>query len=232
MKNTIKLYLAMDSPLVAKGFESLIKSSQQAREIESFLLEEKEELSEIHFTESPDIKNVLIFDCNLNKGQNKLYMYNLLKTYPELKVIVMVKNFNYSEIKMLFNTGIMGVIDERIPANDFLTIFEKVLLGDKSLSPTIKNIIIEKFCQKEIIEVNLSHIEEVNYMKEVFSLTKREVEVLNLICNGKNTKEISEQLYISTHTAETHRRHLLGKLDVRNTAEMVKIAILNRLVPI
>lgn len=231
MKKTIKLYLAMDSYLVAKGFDSLIKSNllDEAYEIESIIINEN--LSELSFYETPAILNILIVDCNLLKSINKLFIYNLLNTYNQLKVIVLAKTFDYIEIKMLFNIGIVGVIDEKISPNDFLNVFETVLNGGKATSTSIKNNIIEKYCQKEKIEIN-SHYEEVNYVNEIFSLTQREKEVLNLICNGKNTREISEQLFISTHTAETHRRHLLGKFDVRNTAEMVKIAVLNKLIPI
>lgn len=235
MKQTIKLYLAMNSYLVAKGFDSLINTSIQEEnfEIDSFIINEKDDLSQISFCETSEAQNILIFDCNLIKAQNKLYIYNLLKTHKKLKVIVLTQSFDYSEIKMLFNIGIMGVIDERISPNDFLNVFETVLNGGKATSTTIKNNIIEKYCQKEKIEINQNfNYEDVNYAKEIFSLTEREKEVLNLICNGKNTREISEQLFISTHTAETHRRHLLGKLDVRNTAEMVKIAVLNKLIPI
>lgn len=235
MKKTIKLYLAMESYLVAKGFDSLINSSlkDENYEIESLIVNEKEDLSEISFAEIPETQNILIFDCSLIKAQNKLFIYNLLKSYQKLKVIVLAKTFDYSEIKMLFNIGIMGVIDEKISPNDFLNVFQTVLNGGKATSNAIKNNIIEKYCQNEKIEINQNlQYEEVNYAREIFSLTEREKEVLNLICNGKNTREISEQLFISTHTAETHRRHLLGKLDVKNTAEMVKIAVLNKLIPI
>jgi DNA-binding NarL/FixJ family response regulator len=60
---------------------------------------------------------------------------------------------------------------------------------------------------------------------EEAGLTMREVEVLRLIAGGLNTEEIGARLYLSPNTIETHRRHLLEKLNVRNAAELVRRAI-------
>ena len=56
-------------------------------------------------------------------------------------------------------------------------------------------------------------------------LTKREIEVLNCIAAGLTTNEIAEELFISTHTVETHRKNLLAKIGVKNSAGLVKYAI-------
>lgn len=232
MKKTTYIHLAMDNAFLSKGFESVIHSLDP--QIDTSVIESFEDLS--NYTFSSDFKNILIFDYCIHKNENALLLRKLLKNYPKLKVAILVDSFNYEKIKTLFNTGIVCVIDSKINADDFAVFVTKVSQGEKFISPTIKQQIIDQFCKKEsnesFSEVQLNVAESINYSGEVFSLTKREREVLHLICDGKNTKEISEELYISTHTAETHRRHLLGKLDVRNTAQMVKKAIVNRLIPV
>ncbi|MBN2615401.1 MAG: response regulator transcription factor [Bacteroidales bacterium] len=60
-------------------------------------------------------------------------------------------------------------------------------------------------------------------------LTHRELEVLKLICQEKNTREIADQLFISLHTVETHRSNLLQKTGARNIAGLVKWAVENEL---
>ena len=55
-------------------------------------------------------------------------------------------------------------------------------------------------------------------------LSSREVEVLDKISLGLTTKEIANSLFLSTHTVDTHRKHLLVKMDVRNTAGLVRRA--------
>lgn len=65
-----------------------------------------------------------------------------------------------------------------------------------------------------------------------YDLTEREIEVLELICKEYTAKEIGEKLFISYRTVEGHRKNLLSKLNVRNTAGLVVFAIKNEIVKI
>lgn len=65
-----------------------------------------------------------------------------------------------------------------------------------------------------------------------YDLTEREIEVLELICKEFTAKEIGEKLFISFRTVEGHRKNLLSKLNVRNTAGLVVFAIKNEIVKI
>ena len=58
--------------------------------------------------------------------------------------------------------------------------------------------------------------------EDIVMPTKRELEILHLIGDGYSTKQIAEKLYISINTVETHRRHLLEKLGVKNSMELIK----------
>lgn len=64
------------------------------------------------------------------------------------------------------------------------------------------------------------------------AITMREYEVLNLIAYENNTKEIAAKLYVSYETAQTHRKNLLKKLNVKNTAGMIRVAYENQLLQI
>ena len=61
-------------------------------------------------------------------------------------------------------------------------------------------------------------------------LTKREIEIIEKISEGLCSKEIANVLYISVRTVETHRRNILSKLNLKNTAEMVRYALENKIV--
>jgi DNA-binding CsgD family transcriptional regulator len=65
---------------------------------------------------------------------------------------------------------------------------------------------------------------------QLTDLTEREIQVLNLIASGKSTKETADELFISTKTVDTHKAHILDKLGLKNTAELVKYAIKNGLI--
>ena len=63
-------------------------------------------------------------------------------------------------------------------------------------------------------------------------LTKREFEVLGLVATGRTNKEVAESLFISVKTVETHKTNILQKLGLKNTAELVKYAIKNKLIDV
>ncbi|HLV24068.1 MAG TPA: LuxR C-terminal-related transcriptional regulator [Moheibacter sp.] len=235
MKKSPNVYLAIDNQILLKGFEGLIKN--QISDASIYIVEEAKDLFEINFQKDPEIPKILIYDANLKNEQTNLLLYNLLQTYPFLKTLILINEFDNKKIKFLFNVGIHGVLTNDISSEDFMDMFNDVLLGKKCLSPLFREQVIKQFCQKDGNFSNQNYTEfetgfndEVDHVDQLFGLTKREKQILCLICNGKNTKEISEELYISLHTAETHRRNLLYKLDVKNTAEMVKVAVMSKLV--
>jgi DNA-binding NarL/FixJ family response regulator len=69
-------------------------------------------------------------------------------------------------------------------------------------------------------------------LKNNVSLTSREVEVLDLICREHTAKEIADKLFISTRSAEGHRRHLIEKLGVKNTAGLIVKALTDQIIKI
>jgi DNA-binding NarL/FixJ family response regulator len=97
--------------------------------------------------------------------------------------------------------------------------------GGKYFNEAITSLVFEDFYKKE-----KSTLQAEERLK-VTDLTKREREVLALVANGKSNKEVADQLFISTKTVDTHKTHILDKLGLKNTAELVKYAIKNKLIP-
>lgn len=237
MEKPIFIYLAVDNSILLKGFEGLILSYLKNVTVKA--VNNPKELFETNFEKNPEIQKILIYDSSIEFDQSNLLLHNLIQTYPYLRTIVITTEFNPKRIKFLFNAGIYGVMSPDISADDFVGMLKEVVHGKICLAPKFQELVIKHFCKKEesakslILENTNSFPDlESNYVEELFGLTKREKEILCLICNGRNTKEISEELFISLHTAETHRRNLLSKLDVKNTAEMVKVAVLSRLIAV
>ena len=235
MEQTMNVYLAIDNSILLKGFEGLILD--QFKNANLIAVSNPKELFEINFNSSDETQKILIYDSTIGFDQPNLYLHNLIQSYPHLRTLVLASEFNQKRIKFLFNAGICGVMSPDCTAEEFHEIFNAVLHGKTSLDHKFQEELIKHFCQKEgnfmqKTETSFEENYESNYVEELFGLTKREKEILCLVCNGMNTKEISEELFISLHTAETHRRNLLYKLDVKNTAQMVKLAVANRLVAV
>lgn len=64
---------------------------------------------------------------------------------------------------------------------------------------------------------------------EKMRLTPREIEIIKLIAQGKSAKEMAEELFLSLHTIDTHRRNILSKLDLKNIADLTRFAFENHL---
>ena len=94
-----------------------------------------------------------------------------------------------------------------------------------SLIQTIKDVYLSQY-QFDLLSISKANI---NYsFKDDFinryKLSKRELEIVNLIVGGLTNVKIAEKLFLSTFTIDTHRKNILQKLEVKNTAELVKLA--------
>lgn len=235
MERNLLIYLAIENPMLLKGFEGLILSqiTPHARIIPII---SPTELANLDFQNNLNSDRILIFDDDYKSEKNNVILFNIIKENPDLKALFLTKVIDYQHLKLLFNLGFAGVVNKDIAPHEFVDLLKDVIDGKKALAPKFQHMVIKHFCQKETRfedpKISQMKEEEINHFQELYGLTKREKEILCLICNGKNTKEISEDLFISLHTAETHRRNLLAKLDVKNTAQMVKVAVMHRLIEV
>ncbi|MET3732758.1 LuxR C-terminal-related transcriptional regulator [Moheibacter stercoris] len=235
MDRNLFIYLAIENPMLLKGIESLILSQINSN-AKTICILCPEDLFQLDWNQDEKSTQILIYDESFRSEKNNLMLLNLLKSNPTLKSVLLVRAIDYHHLKLLYNLGFTGVANKDINPKDFVDFMRDIIKGNKALAPKFQKLVIGQFCQ---IDKNFNqpfatqmYEDDINHFQELYGLTKREKEILCLICNGKNTKEISEELFISMHTAETHRRNLLAKLDVKNTAQMVKVAVMNKLVTV
>lgn len=134
-----------------------------------------------------------------------------------------------SEIKKEFVTaGIQAGIDGYLPKDVEKEILMKaihaVMKGERYFNEAITSLVFEDFYNKE------KTTQHSHKQLQLTDLSKRELEVLSLIASGKSNKEVADELFISTKTVDTHKMHILDKLGLKNTAELVKYAIKNNLI--
>jgi DNA-binding NarL/FixJ family response regulator len=117
-------------------------------------------------------------------------------------------------IKGMFEAGASGYLFKNCAYNELITAIRTVHEGKKYLSDRITEIMIQDYLGKdEVIPVDDSE------------LTERESEILKLIAEGVSTNEISERLFVSIKTIGTHKQHILEKLNLKTTTDLVKYAI-------
>ncbi|MEP2773020.1 MAG: response regulator transcription factor [Fulvivirga sp.] len=141
---------------------------------------------------------------------------------PAIKVIIVSMEVNQGLIGEGIKSGIEGYLPKDVDKATLVKAINKVNAGEKFFSDSITKIIFDSYYKQESGEKK-----EAVKNKD---LTKREVEVLKEVAMGKSNQEVADTLFISIKTVETHKSHILDKLGLKNTAELVKYAIKNEII--
>ncbi|MEK7994031.1 MAG: response regulator transcription factor, partial [Planctomycetota bacterium] len=115
----------------------------------------------------------------------------------------------------MLSAGASGYILKECLFDELVQAIRAVSEGGRYLSPRITDVVVDDYVKR------LSSGDE----SPLRSLTGREREVLQLVAEGKSTKEISMELHVSTKTIEANRRQIMEKLDIQSVAELTKYAI-------
>jgi DNA-binding NarL/FixJ family response regulator len=141
----------------------------------------------------------------------------LLKQQPGLKIIALTNFEDLSFVKRMLKNGVHGYLLKNTDKLELISALKEVLSGD---------IYLQKDLQKRLL---LNDTKSNSKNQLIPKLTRREQEVLQAIAEELTTKEISEKLFISPKTVETHRMNLMSKLGAKNSVGIIKIALENEL---
>lgn len=204
----IKVVATDDHVMVLRGIETMLKNSGDITVIATYTNCD-ETLKGIQI-EKPD---VLLLDINLTDGNGIEFCKTLYKKYPDIHIIALT-NFNETAfVKNIIRNGAKGYLLKNTDKNELESAIKKVYRGEQYLQKSI---------QKKLLDESFGITSRNTFIPK---LTRREKEVLKLIVDELTTQEIADKLFISVKTVETHRSHLIQKLDVRNSAGLVRIAI-------
>ncbi|AYN01617.1 response regulator transcription factor [Chryseobacterium sp. 3008163] len=136
-----------------------------------------------------------------------------------IKIMVIGNSYDVIVIRKLFNKGIKSYLDKNSSYDEFI----------KSVNALSSNeIYVCEYAKKMMINF-ISNEQEKQSSSIKEPLTRRELEILKLICDGHSSKDIGGQLFISINTVETHRKRILMKLNVKNSVGVVKYALENNI---
>ena len=141
-----------------------------------------------------------------------------------VKIILISSEVKKELVTAGIQSGIDGYLPKDVEKDNLIEAIRTVKKGGRYFNEAITNLVFEDFYQKKKITTPTGKITIPN------DLTKREQEVLALIASGKSNKEVADELFISIKTVDTHKSHILDKLGLKNTAELVRYAIKNNLI--
>jgi len=196
----IRIMCVDDHPLFHKGINALVET-QPDMTIIAAASNVRDALQVIR-ENKPDIT---LMDLRLPDGNGIDAMTSILEEFPGARIIILTMFEGDVEIQRALKSGACGYILKNMPPEDLLQVIRNVHAGKKRIHP--------------VIAANLAeHLGEE-------SLTPREIEVLQLICEGNSNRDVGKLLFISEETVKGHVSHILGKLGANDRTQAVSIAV-------
>ncbi len=200
-----RVLLADDHALIRQGLKTLLET--RGFQVVGEASDGQETLRAIEKTR-PD---VAIVDISMPVLNGIDAARELKKSSPRTKVIVLTQHDEDQYVTEALRAGVKGYVLKSQAAHDLVHAIEEVCRGSVYLSPNISRAVVDAYLSRTYVATD--------------PLSGRERQVLQLVGEGKSTKDISLHLGISVKTAESHRARLMKKLDIHETASLVRYAI-------
>ena len=218
MSKHIEVLLVDDHALIRDGIAAVLKSTEDI--IVAGSIATGEEAVNYVRTSKPD---VILMDIMM-RGMTGIEATRWIKEIePSMKIILVSMEIKKEFLSAGIKSGIDGYIHKDSEKEILIDAIRTVHKGGRYFNEAITNLVFDDFFQHE----KLGRAKEKRISKE---LTKREHEILAHIADGRSNKDVADALFISVKTVETHKSHILEKLGLKNTAELVKYAIKNNLI--
>jgi DNA-binding NarL/FixJ family response regulator len=212
MKN-IKILFADDHSIVRNGLRALFRSTPGFSIVGE--APDGETAVQMATSRKPDIA---ILDISMPKLNGIEATQIIRQRHPEIKVLILTIHEDEAYVHKLIRAGASGYVVKNAEKKEIIAAVRAVASGQPFFSPGISQLMIEQFIQR-------TREERDRPTSPVDPLTKREREILEFIAQGFTSKEISVKLFLSLSTVSTHRANLMQKLDIHDTATLVRYAI-------
>ncbi len=203
------LLLADDQSIILDGLEALLQHEADVQIVgrASNGLEAMERAKELR----PD---VVLMDISMPKMDGIEVTRELMKCCKSTRVLMLTMYGNKEFVHEVLEAGASGFLLKNVGKEELRTALRAVAAGERYIAAEVQRMLdgTDRFKDRGRAD---------GYV----SLTKREKEVVMLICRECTTQEIATTLFLSTQTIDTHRKNILHKLDLRNTAGLVKYAM-------
>ena len=208
----IKIIIADDHTMFLQGIDSMLKK------VENINIVGKATNGNEVLAILDNIKaNIIVLDISMPQMDGIELTKSLKQTNPEIKILILSTHSNPQMIAKLIRIGADGYLLKNAEKEELVNAIYNIYNG-------------EKYFSKEVKKIHDEHSKKIkNNISSITELSRRETEILKLIAQEFTAQEIADKIFISMNTVNTHRRNLLSKLNMKNTAGLVKYAVENGL---
>jgi DNA-binding NarL/FixJ family response regulator len=215
MMNKIKILIVDDHQIIRDGIISALSLEEDIQVVG----EASSSDEALHFLERDSNVDVIVMDINLGSGENGIQLTKkIIQKYKAINILATSMYDDGSHILNMVKAGAIGYVLKGQGMKEFVEAIKTVAKGDNYFSKPVSEIMLKQITRK-------SNSTSSQKKSDIIHLTKRETEILKLIAEEFTNQEIAEKLFISQRTVDSHRGALIQKLNVKNTAGLVKYAI-------
>ena len=205
----IRVLLADNHTLVRAGLRALLQNIEGIQVVaEAGDGREALHLIAVH---QPDL---VLMDIAMPEMNGLEATAHVVKEFPQVRVMILSMHANEEYVLQALRSGAMGYVLKDAGISELELAVRAIVRGETYLSPAVSKHVVADYVRR--VGGESSSLEQ---------LTSRQREILQLIAEGRTTKEIADLLYVSVKTVETHRLQLMKRLNIHDIAGLVRYAI-------
>jgi DNA-binding NarL/FixJ family response regulator len=213
----IRVLIVDDHDIVIVGLKALLSRNHDI-EIVAITTDGEDTIAKVDNL----IPDVVVLDIDIPKISGIEVTEYITKNYPDVKVLLHTSYADEAHIIAGFEAGASGYVPKTFKTDQLIEAIRTVHRGERYIKGNISELFISSYFKRKSAEENISNIKQ--------KLTRREIEILKLITEGLSNQLVADKLHISVRTVEAHKHNIMKKLEIYNTAELVKYAIKNNII--
>ena len=208
---TVRLLIADDHKLMREGLRALIEKEEDLQ-----VVGEAEDGKTTVILAGKSNPHIIVMDVSMPDLNGIEATRKILGANPHVKVVGLSGHADQHFVREMLAAGASAYILKHTASDELMRAIRTVMKGGKYLSPEVTRGVMDAY-------VEMSR--PLGKNQAFIVLTDREREILQMIAEGKSTKETADSLAVSVKTVETHRRNIMEKLDLHSVAALTKYAI-------
>lgn len=216
MTTKTKILVADDHGIVRHGLRSLLERQQDMEVVG----EARDGREAVRMAEELD-PHIIVMDIAMPQLNGIDAAEQVLRTSPPTKIILLSMYADEEFLTRALTVGVKGYLLKDSAELDLVRAVRAVAAGKSFFSPAIAQALAEDYVRQ---------LQSKGLQDSFELLTAREKEIIQLLAEGKSNKEVATVLNVSPYTVETHRMHLMQKLNLHNTAEIVLYAVRKKII--
>ncbi len=218
--NKINVAILDEHQILAEGIGELLRNVEDIQ-VTLKLSDKKELIDEI----KNNIIHILIFNIHNLRGEVLSLIQKISSETPRIKILVLSAISDDDVIFKTIKAGAKGFLAKDTTRNELIKAIYSLRNGYDYFSSSITSILVNQYINSIKSNGPLQN-------KNLYNLSSRELEILKLWGSSFTNKEIADRLFISIRTVESHKNHIMQKLNLKTTVDLVKFALKNNIIQI